>query len=237
MKNGNILKGRYIYSADMAKLRVVSGKNAYIFDSSEVDMITRKRPARQFGEDSPDTQGAYTQSRFFSLTELGVLAGNPDNSQSAPLVMGSSINYTLGNHLSAGAGIGVEFLKETYLPVSANLMYRFREARFTPYAVMQAGYQIPVEESRTLYYEVVPDWISSRMIWPGPWPVSQAPMTAKGGLLLNPAVGFINHSRSGYGFSMSVGYRFHKLRYAAENDYKVDVDFNRLSVKLGLIIH
>lgn len=237
LKNGTVLKGRYIYSSDLEKVRVVSGKNTWVFSASEVEMITKNRPSRQFSEQAGFKDFTYVPSKYFNFSEVGILAGNPDNSQSAPLVLGSSLNYNFRKNLSAGAGVGVEFLKETYLPVTANLMFKFRETRFTPYALIQAGYQVPVEGSRTVYYNVVPDYVSSRIIWPGPWPISQTPMTAKGGFLLNPAVGFINYNRSGHGLSMSVGYRFHRLRYSAENDYNLDIDFNRLSVKLGLIIN
>jgi len=237
LKNGTVLKGRYIYSSDLEKIRVVSGKNTWVFETSEVEMITKNRPSRHFADDSGFKEFTYTPSKIFNLSEVGVLAGNPDNSQSAPFVLGSSLNYNIRNKLSAGAGIGVEFLKETYLPITANLLYKLRETRVTPYAMLQAGYQVPIEGSRTVYYDVVPDYVSSSIIWPGPWPVSQTPMTAKGGFLINPAIGIISHSRSGYGFTMSVGYRFHRLRYSAENDYNLDIDFNRLSVKLGLIIN
>jgi hypothetical protein len=237
LKNGAVLKGRYIYSSDLQKIRVVTGKNTWVFDVSEVELVSRNRPARQFADDTDFQLNTIEPPKLFSLTEIGVLAGNPDNSQGAPLVLGSSLNYTFRPSLSVGAGVGIEFLKETYLPTTVNMMYKLRDTRFTPYAILQAGYQVPLEGSRTVYYNVVPDHVSSRLIWPGPWPISQAPLTAKGGLLMNPAIGFISHSRTGYGFSMSVGYRFHRLRYSGENDYNLDIDFNRLSVKLGLIIN
>ena len=44
-----------------------------------------------------------------------------------------------------------------------------------------------------------------------------------------------NHS--GFGMSLAFGYRFHRLRYTAENDYRIDVDYNRLSLKLGFIFN
>lgn len=237
LKNGTVLKGRYIYSNDMEKIRIISGKNSWVYDAAEVQMVSSSRPVRQYADEVGFPGNSITPPKFFVLSEAGILAGNPDNSQTAPLTLGSSVNYTFYNRLSAGVGAGVEFLKETYLPASLNLMYRFRDTKFSPYAILQAGYQVPLEDSRTLYYNVVPDYVSSRIIWPGPWPVSQTPLQAKGGVLLNPAIGFINYSRSGYGFSMSVGYRFHRLRYSGDNDYNLDVDFNRLSIKLGLIIN
>lgn len=237
LKNGTVLKGRYLYSNDMEKLRLISGKNSWVFDASEVQLISSARPVRQYGDTDDFPGNVVSPPKFFVLSEAGILAGNPDNSQPAPLTLGSSLNYTFYSRLSAGVGAGIEFLKETYMPATLNLMYRLRDTRQTPFAVLQAGYHVPLEDSRTLYYNVVPEYVSSSVIWPGPWPVSQTPLQAKGGFLLHPAVGFINYSRSGVGFTMSVGYRFHRLRYSGENDYNLDVDFNRLSVKLGLIIN
>lgn len=237
LKDGSVLKGKYVYSNTLEKIRVNSGRNTFVFDASEVEQITRSRPDRRYAAESDFSDFSIEPPKWFSLTEVGILAGNPDNSQNAPLVLGSSLNYTFWNNLSAGAGLGVEFLKETYMPVTANLLYRFQPASFTPFVMLQAGYQVPLEDSRTVYYQVVPDYVSSRAIWPGPWPVSNTPMKARGGMLLNPSVGFFTFSRSGYGFSLSAGYRFHRLRYGAENDYNLDIDFNRLSVKLGIIIN
>jgi len=237
LKDGTVLKGKYVYSNTLEKIRVNSGKNTFVFDASEVERITSSRPERRYAAESDFTDFSIEPPKWFSLTEVGVLAGNPDNSQNAPLVLGSSLNYTFWNNLSAGAGLGLEFLKETYMPVTANLLYRLRPASFTPFVMLQAGYQVPVEDSRTVYYRVVPDYVSSSLIWPGPWPVGNTLMKAKGGILLNPSVGFFSYSRSGYGFSLSAGYRFHRLRYSAENDYNLDIDFNRLSVKLGIIIN
>jgi hypothetical protein len=235
LKNGTVLKGRYIYSSDLEKLRVQSGKNTWVFDASEVELISKNRPSRDYSGGEEFMEHTISPPKFFSLTEAGVLSGNPENSQSAPLVLGTQFNYTFWKNLSAGAGAGIEFLKETYMPLTANVLYKLRNTGFTPYAILQAGYQVPLEDSRMLYYDIIPDYVSSRVIWP--WPVTQTPMKAKGGMLFNPAVGFMSHFRSGYGFSLSVGYRFHRLRYSGEGDYNLDVDFNRLSVKLGFIIN
>lgn len=237
LKNGTVLKGKYIYSNDLEKIQVISGKNTRVFQSSEVEMISKARPSKKVSAESEFPEFVYSEPKLFNLTEAGILYGNPDNSQKAPLIVHSSLNYTLRKNLSAGVGAGVDFLKEAYLPVTANLMYKFRQSRFTPYGIVQAGYHIPLENSRMLYYDVVPYDISSSAIWPGPWPNNQTTLDAKGGFLVNPAVGFISQTNSGYGISFSVGYRFNRLRFSGENDYNVDVDYNRLSVKLGLIFN
>lgn len=262
LKNGSVLKGKYLFSSSLEKVRVISGKNSWIFDAGEVEKITMNRPPRIFEEDgefdsstrvnpvNPVATAAaaaaviqdksmttQVQPKWFNLTELGVLAGNNDNSQPAPLVFGTSFNRRLTKNLSAGAGVGAEFLKETYMPVTANVIYKLRDSGFTPFAMLQAGYQVPIEDSRTAYYKVVPDYISSDIWWPGQWPNTQSDLKAKGGFLVNPSFGLMKQSRQGTGWSLSFGYRFHRLKYTASDDYRLDVDFNRLSVKLGIIIN
>jgi hypothetical protein len=233
LKNGSVLKGKYLYNSSMDKLRVISGKNSWILDMSEVDKVSKFRPV-DAPKDEPNYEGTILPDfKWFNITELGILAGNGDNSQNAPPVLASSFDYQFRKNLSAGAGIGLEFLKETYLPVTANILYKLRNTRVTPYVMLMAGYQFPVEDSRTVYYNVVPDYIFSSTIWPN----NQQEMKAKGGFMLNPSVGLMKQSWQGVGFSLSLGYRFHRLHYTAEDDYRLDIDYNRLSIKLGIIIN
>jgi len=49
--------------------------------------------------------------RFISFTEGGLLIGNSDNAKKAPFIFRSSLNYGLYKNVSAGIGVGVEFLK------------------------------------------------------------------------------------------------------------------------------
>ncbi len=237
LKDGSVIKGSYLYSPGMDKIRINSGKNSMVLDSSEIEKISRMRPAREYSGEEISEEFTVKPPRFFNITDAGLLVGNPDNSQSAPLVFGTAMFYNFHGNFSAGAGLGVEFLKETYVPLSLNLMYKLKSTRVTPYINFQAGYQVPVEDSRALYYSVIPDYVSSSVIWPGPWATSQTELDAKGGILLNPSIGILSFNRFGYGFNMSVGYRFHRLRYSGENDYNLDIDFNRLSVKLGVAIN
>lgn len=237
LKDGSVLKGKYLYSNTMEKIRVISGKNSWIFDNEEVDKISSVKPVRKSGEDTAAERFPIPETRWFNLTEIGVIAGNNDNSQPAPMVFGTSFNRMINRNLSAGMGIGAEFLKETYVPLTVNLLYRLRDNHITPFAMLQGGYQIPVEDSRTLYYKVVPDYLTSDRFWPGPWPTQNSAMKAKGGLLVNPSFGIMKQYSQGFGMSLAFGYRFHRLHYTAEDNYRLDIDYNRLSVKLGFIFN
>lgn len=226
LKNGIVLKGKYNYSDNLEKLQVKTSEGVWIFDSGEIDSIrTKLYSSKNFEEQNPE-------SPIFIRTEIGVLIGNSDNSQSAPLSFTSSVNYSIDPKFSIGAGVGVEFLKETYLPVFINLEYKFRDSYSTPYLFLKTGYQIPLEESREIYYNGYQPSVSS--FWPGPMQ-TQEPLDTKGGFLINPGVGYQRMFSSGFGMSFAFGYQFHRLHYSGENDYGLDIDYNRLTIKLGFI--
>jgi hypothetical protein len=237
MKNGSVLKGRYLYSTTLDKLRVISGKNSWVFDAGEVDRITKSKPQMSPDLDSTFHFLDFPVSKWFNISEIGLMIGDPNDSQSAPAVFSSTLYRQAWKNFYAGAGIGVEFYKESYLPASLNLMYKLRNTRFTPIAVVKGGYAIPVGESRSLYYQVVPDYVySSDLMWPGSWPQSQSKLDAKGGFFVEPSLGFIRQSASGLGFTMSFGYRFNRLNYSGENDYRLFIDYNRFLIKMGFTI-
>jgi len=233
LKNGTILKGKYQYIADSTKLQIESAGNIWIFQSAEIDKVSGKREQTDMANTVQ-----FKQSPFFLHTELGVLAGNSENSQSAPFSFTSSLNYHITPKISAGLGIGIEFLKETYLPAYANFEYKLRDAWATPYLFLKAGYQVPLEEANPMYnYGIQPTYYYD-MIMP-PWPnqnIQETPDT-RGGMMINPGLGYQRMFSSGFGMSFAFGYQFHRLSYTGENDYQLDIDYNRLTIKLGFIFN
>jgi hypothetical protein len=228
LKDGTIIKGRYIYSGDHQKISIQSAGNLWIFDVGEVDSISanRSRVPKTFETLAP-------VSGFFYRAELGVLVGNSDNSQDAPFSLTGSVNYQLDPHFSVGAGLGVEFLKESYMPVFANFEYKLRKSVSTPYVFLKAGYEVALEESNAVYYDIVPLWYS---YWPYP-DYSQENFKTGGGFLINPGVGYQQMFSPNLGMNFSVGYQFHRLNYSGENDYELDIDYNRVTIKLGIIFN
>ena len=229
LKDGSVLKGRYSHSGHDQKVVVLSAGNTWVFDASEVDSISSNRLYdRSF-------HGNYAnESKFFYRADLGVLVGNRDNSQSAPFSFTGSVNYQLQPKLSLGLGAGVEFLKESFLPVFLNAEYKFRESLSTPYLFLKMGYQAPVEKSNAVYYDVIEPWYDY-IWWPGP--VNEQRLDSKGGFLINPGVGFQRMYSPGFGLNFAVGYQFHRLNYSGKNDYELDIDYNRLTIKLGIIFN
>lgn len=230
LKNGTIIKGRYVYSEDRQKISIQSAGNLWIFDAAEVDSISSHK-----NHSMQDFSLQQNSSKFFYRIEAGVLKGNSDNSQKAPFSLTGSVNYQADQHFSLGLGFGTEFLKESYMPVFANFEYRLRNNPATPYLFLKVGYQVPLEDSNEIYYDVYPLWYNY-MPWPYDYGVNG--FDCKGGVLVNPGVGYQQMFSRNFGMNFSVGYQFHRLNYSADDgDYELDIDYNRLTIKVGIIFN
>ena len=227
LKNGTILKGKFQYD-DSGKLRVESAGNIWVFDAAEVDSVAGRRDVRIAEMDKVPRY-----SRFFYRTEMGVLAGNAQNSQSAPFSFTGTVNYSITSRFSAGVGVGVEFFKESSLPAFMNIEYKLRNAPSTPYLFVKAGYQVPLEDSREVYYDI---WYYRSSVWPNP-DYNEKPLDSRGGILVNPGVGYSHMFSPGFGMSLAFGYQYHRLNYEGGEDYGLDIDFNRLTIKIGIIFN
>lgn len=185
LKNGTILKGKYQYTEDLSKLKIESAGNIWIFEAGEIERVTNKKEQMEIG-----FQESEISSSLFLRTEIGVLAGSSENSQTAPFSFTGSFNYKIIPKLSAGAGIGVEFLKESYLPAFINIEYELRDSYSTPYLFLKTGYEVPLEESNEIYGGVQPVYYDS--YWPGNWNFynNNEPLNTKGGFMINPGIGY-----------------------------------------------
>jgi len=232
LKNGSIIKGKILESAPEGKIYVSSAGNTWVFQKSEIEKLEYNK--KLGGDIKNDT----LVSKFSIHTEAGVLIGNSTNSQTAPLIFQTSVNYALTNKLNVGIGAGPEFLKETYVPVFANFEYKFREGDFTPYLFLQAGYSIPVEKATAMQPDIYPYYNRfSPTIWPGPVYNNEDNLKTKGGLMANPGIGVVKMFSPYFGMTFSFGYRFSRLHYSGKDNYGIDLDYNRLSLKLGIIFN
>jgi len=174
------------------------------------------------------------KGKFTNFTEGGVLIGNSQDDKNAPFIFHSSVNYGFYKNLSAGIGVGVEFMKETYLPVTANVMYQFRKDKSVfPFIRFRAGYQVALENTTSMsninYYY----WLLSNSAYYPYYPTAQK-LNTKGGWMFDPSVGVVVYTRPGLGISLAAGYRYQKLKYTGDNDYVLRTEYNRLMLTLGI---
>nr|WP_321377718.1 hypothetical protein [uncultured Bacteroides sp.] len=235
LKNGEIIKGKYIYSVNLDKIRVVSGNVSRVIDASDIEMISKSRKVVK-EEKMENGASIFVPSakKFFNLTEIGLLIGNSDNKKDAPLVFRTSFDYNINKNFAAGLGLGIDFLNETYMPVTANVIYKFRNEKYSPYIMLQGGYEIPIDDSQLAYNDIVPSSVISYNTYY--WSANKK-LDPKGGFLFSPSMGLLVQLNSQFGLNMSVGYQYHRQHYTSSDNYKLDIDYNRLLVKLGITIY
>lgn len=222
LKSGAVIRGELV-TFDAEDVKIFSSGNYWVFKQAEVDSV------RKYSR-SGNNQ-AYKPDYYFDVSP-GVLIGNSGNNRSAPFSFLASFNYRLTDNFYAGLGLGTEFMEESYMPAFVQFRYRFREADFTPFFNLQGGYQIAVEDGNR--NQLVTNYYSSSY-WPGPQ-VSDK-LDALGGVLINPSIGFQKFTSNNFGWYFSFGYRYHQLNYSGKNDYKLETNYSRLSLRFGFIFN
>ena len=218
MKNGSIIYGQIISSLPSGQVKIKTRDNSlWVFEPSQFDSISKT--GKVFKQIQPG---------YFNLTEAGLLAGNSGNNHNAPFSLMNISGWQFKNRFSAGAGVGVELLSETYLPVFADFRYYLKRYGVSPFFGIQGGYSIALDKPELQYV-----YTDSR-IWPGPTG-NTLDIKSKGGLFLNPSVGICTPLNENTALTFSAGYRIMRHRYVREDNYKIDIDYNRLSLKIGLI--
>lgn len=223
LKSGGVIKGQIITN-DVEIVKINSAGNEWVFKQTEVDSISRFKRTRN--------ESGLTKNYFFD-TSMGVLVGSSGNNHSAPFSFMTSVNFKVKGNLYAGAGLGAEFLDESYMPAFAQVQYKFRDTKFTPFVNLQVGYQVPLEDANrsqaTIYY----DYSSSYY----PYPQNSGKLNADGGFMISPSIGFQRFTSDNFGWFFSFGYRYHQLNYTRDNDYKLETNYSRLSLKIGFIFN
>jgi hypothetical protein len=208
LKNGVVINGQILSSLPTGQVIIKRRDNSHwVYEPAQYDSI--RKTSKGIKKVHPG---------YFNLTEAGILTGNSGNSNKSPFSMINLSGWQFKNQFSAGIGAGVEFLNETYLPVVADFRYYLKRQGTNPFFGIQGGYSFALEK---------PDSYSLN---------NNLEMSAKGGFLLNPSVGICTSFGENLALTFSVGYRMMRHRFSATDDYKIDIDYNRLSIKIGLLI-
>lgn len=166
---------------------------------------------------------------LFNATSIGVLSGSSQNRQVAPFSFQSLMLYQFDEHIAAGLGLGVDFLEETYLPLVVDFRYYLRGTRFSPFVFTQAGYSIPTDKEAS--WDIINDYYS---IWPGPYPQPED-VEPRGGFQLNPGFGIRHMFHSEFGLEISFSYRYQRLNYQYSSSTRLEMDYTRLNIRIGII--
>ena len=219
LKNGSIIYGQIISSLPSGQVKIKTRDNSlWVFEAPQIDSISKS--TRVFSQ---------IHTGYFNLTEMGILVGNSNNKYGSPFSMMNISGWQFKDHFSIGAGAGIEFFSETYLPVVADFRYYLKHQGLNPFFGFQGGYSFSLDKPDKQY---VYGYSANYYISPA---VQSLEMKAKGGFLVNPFVGFSSPVGENLALTFSAGYRIMRQRYTREDNYLIDIDYNRLSLKIGLM--
>ncbi|MEI6139231.1 MAG: hypothetical protein WCP85_08200 [Mariniphaga sp.] len=223
LKNGSIIKGQILkdyqsFTNTEGIVRIKTKDNSlWVFKATEIDSIRQSQP----------NSGYDYHIGYFNLTEAGILAGNSKNKYDAPFSLMNISGWQFKNRFSVGIGAGVEMMSETYLPVVADIRYHLKKQGTNPFFGIQGGYTFALDKPDPQYV------YTTTGIWGGSG--STLNMKARGGFLVNPFVGLVTPLNESMALTFSAGYRIMRHRYHREDNYNIDMDYNRLTVKIGLL--
>lgn len=230
LKTGAIIRGQLLIY-DLATVKINSDGNLWVFKPSEVDSVSwSPKNVSRFSKSKVDVG---PPKNYFFETSMGVLVGNSGNQQKAPFSFMTSFNYRVMDRFHIGAGLGAEFMSESYMPVFGQIQYKFRDTKFTPFVNLQAGYMVPLENGNQQNYTV---YIPSYSNYYNGTQTSNKLIT-EGGYMINPSIGFQSFPSENFGWFFSFGYRHHQLNYSGDSGYKLETNFSRLSLKIGFIFN
>ncbi len=228
LKNGSVIIGTIVLEDDKKFIQLkTSDRSLSIFKYDQIDSINHQESLYR-----PKKAKTPFNTGYFNLTEIGVLAGNSNNANKSAFTMMNISSWKFACGFTAGVGVGVEFFNETYLPVVADFRYYIREHGPLPFVALQAGYSIPLGGSysqQNYYYGY-----NEVLIGPGYYTVNQD-MSARGGFLINPSIGIQAQLNENLALVFSAGYRYMRHNYGKDENYKLEVEYNRLSLKVGLL--
>lgn len=232
LKNGSVIIGTIVLEDSKKFIQLkTSDRSLWVFKYDQIDSINHQESLEH-----PIKAKIPLKNGYFNLTEMGVLAGNSANYKKNPFTLMNISSWKFENGFSTGLGVGVEFFNETYLPVVADFRYYLRKSGAIPYVSLQGGYSIPLGGTYTqqqVNYDS-PVFLWNSLIYQPPVPTT-TDISARGGWLVNPAIGLQMPLNENLALTFSAGYRIMRQRYGKNDTYQLDVDYNRLSLKVGLL--
>jgi len=217
LKSGSVIRGQIleIEPADHVKVQDMCG-NIWYYKITDVEKIT----SEPFELHTSSSRKGGFVSGFVNMTSMGFLAGSSNNQQLAPfsLVMVNGWRNEAG--LFLGAGVGIEFLSTTYLPLFLDMRYDISGKDVVPYLLMKGGYSIPMTQGYAEY---------------------DVEYAYQGGPLVAGGVGLKIRTREHFAWDIELMYRYQQTssseRYGWNSqEYQYDDIYNRIEIRLGFYI-
>lgn len=201
LKDGSVIKGNIVSNnPENIAIKTFHG-NIFIYDQEDVQEIKNKH------------------NRYINYTSAGILIGSALNEKPAPFSALTEHNYQFMDYFAVGGVIGIELLKETIVPLGANVKIYFPLQSRTLFIGGSAGHSFSVDKPANDYYV----------------------QNTYGGTFANAETGVIIPLNSNNSVFFALGFRYNELKYKYEDWWYGNVDrtyyLKRLSMRFGLALY
>ena len=219
LQNGSVILGKVIRIDSDSSMHVRTRDGSlWVFDGDEVKEVVDADPfAFRRNLEIP-------QKGFYNASSLGLMGGTAGDYLDVNLSAMTVNGYKINSHYSVGLGLGLESVYPAMLPVFLEGRYHLLEGRFTPFATLQGGYSIPIDNYRD----------------------SEGEWRYKGGVMADAQLGVLNYIGHSVALTFSLGYRFQQSigRYAYYDPWGIPTrstrtrqDFHFLVFRAGLLFN
>ncbi|MCX7986623.1 MAG: hypothetical protein N2662_06770 [Bacteroidales bacterium] len=163
---------------------------------------------------------------IFVKSDIGFLVGTVNSEMKAPFSFMTSLNYKAGKKIYIGAGTGLEFFQNTYVPVYLVITTKpfSRSILFS----ISGGYTIPLSREATFN-----DGYNYKFFE---------------GYFINPEISYFFSKKDNlHAFVIAIGYRYQRTDakrleselhyYYPYHDYSLITVLNRFSIRFGYLFY
>ncbi|OFX89014.1 MAG: hypothetical protein A2W99_02595 [Bacteroidetes bacterium GWF2_33_16] len=227
LKNGSIINGKIIQIKVNESITIVNNcGDTWVIPAADIDRIDKIDLAfkEKKIKDTLTIPRTFKYAGFYSTVHLNFLKGSMEDTPIPTPSILLTAGYQFGWGLNIGAGVGIDLMEESYMPVVIDFRYVFRDSKVSPYIYLNGGYtfalQDPDPEEDYFYY----DYYSSY------YPYNERDIKAYGGIVINPGIGFKFNISNKNAFLLNLGYKF----IQAEQSY---TDWNGQEIDRTLKYH
>ena len=224
LKNGSVLRGEIIEIKANESITLINYcDEKWVVNQIDIDKIT-KEPILDNSILSKSVDSLmYKSNGFYSNINVGFLFSGDIDTPFPPLSLMYIAGYQFDFRFGVGAGLGLDLLDETFMPVVLDLNYSLKKSNISHFIYLQGGYAFSLETPDPYQYDYY-DYYDSDL-------------KSKGGYIVNPGFGFKLNLNEKNALSFSLGYRYMQIEhtYKETNGQVIDrtIKYNRIVLKFG----
>ena len=220
LNNGSILHGEIIEIKANESITMISNcGDKWVVDQNEIKRIAKELVSNEIKKNSNE-EISYMVNGFYSNIYIGFLLSGEMESLFPSLSLMFLNGYQFDWGLALGAGVGIDLINESYMPLVGDIRYSFKDSKLSHFVFFQGGYALPLGSPDPYdynYYESNPE--------------------SKGGYIINPGIGLKLNLNDKNAFSFDIGYKYMQVEHEYIEFNGQDINrttkYNRISLGIG----